>query len=116
MSDELVLLIENARFTPVRGMAGYDIGEVDQLLDRLVAAVRAGEDVVPLVDGARFTRARLREAYSMSDVDELLAQVRAEAGGAPPAVPSQPDPAPQAGLDVISEQRGLLSRLFRPQG
>ena len=115
MSDDLVQLIENARFTPVRAMSGYDMGEVDQLLDRVVAALREGRDVQQLIDSARFTSTKWREGYSMQDVDGFLARLRTETGGerlvdrapnasAPPVVPG-----------VIAEQRGLLSRLFGPR-
>jgi len=74
---DLVETITMARFTPVRlRHEGYDMGEVDDLLDRIVAALGAGEPVTPLLEGVRLTHVRLREGYNIDEVDKFLDQVR----------------------------------------
>ncbi|MBV6726345.1 DivIVA domain-containing protein [Nocardioides daeguensis] len=67
--------IRDARFTPVRFVPGYDMGEVDQLLDRLVEALDAGRPVRSTIARAVFTATRFREGYRRADVDALLAEV-----------------------------------------
>ena len=108
MSD-LITQIEQARFTPVRLRSGYDMGEVDQLLDEIVAALSAGRPVEPLIDGARIATVSFRESYDMAEVDALLARVRAHDPGSP--VPP-PAPVSPTAPGVVEEQQGLLSRLF----
>jgi DivIVA domain-containing protein len=92
-------LVEQARFTPVRLREGYDMGEVDALLDDVIEAAGRGEAVGPVIDRARFTPVRLREGYDMGEVDRFLAQLT---GTGPVAT----------GPGVIEEQRGLLERLL----
>ena len=116
----LVQEINQVRFTPVRLREGYEMGGVDELLDRLVTALYAGEPVDELVRTARFTPVRLREAYDMDEVDRFLERVVSAASTAdrtPPAyVDASPAPSSPATVaptpSVIQEQRGLLSRLF----
>ena len=74
---DLVEQITQARFRPVRVREGYDMSDVDDLLDRVVAALGRGEPVAPLLDGARLGHVRLREGYDIADVDQFLAHVRA---------------------------------------
>ena len=92
-------LVERARFTPVRLREGYDMAEVDTLLDQVVEAAERGEPVAPLIDGAHFTPVRVREGYDMGEVDQFLEQLK---GSEPATV----DPG------VIREQRGLLDRFL----
>lgn len=94
--------IRTVRFTPVRGREGYDIGHVDDLLDRLEQAALAGEDLAPIVDAVVLDRVRLREGYSAEDVDAFLARLT----GRPAPVTAAP-----AG-DVIEAKRGLFERIF----
>lgn len=77
----LVDAITSVRFKPVRIAIGYDMREVDDLLDRLVDAVRAGLPVRPLVAAATLGTTRWREGYDKAEVDAFLAEVarRAEA-------------------------------------
>lgn len=129
MSTDRELLIQeisHVRFTPVRLREGYEMGEVDDLLDRLVTALRAGEPVDRLVRAAQFTPVRMREGYDMSEVDRFLDRVVSESATAD-RVPSMYTDAPQAQVadarddtapvaptpSVIEEQRGLLSRLLK---
>jgi DivIVA domain-containing protein len=102
MSD-LITQIEQARFTPVRLRSGYDMGEVDQLLDEIVAALSAGRPVEPLIDGARITTVSFREGYDMAEVDAL----HDPGSPVPPPAPVSPTTS-----GVVEEQQGLLSRLF----
>ncbi len=69
---ELVHRIEEVRFTPVRLRKGYDMRQVDELLDGIVESLQRRQSVRSTVEGARFTPVRLREGYDMGEVDQLL--------------------------------------------
>lgn len=86
MSDDLLDLIRNVRFTPVRVREGYDMGQVDYFLDRLESAVSKGEDLGPILDGAEFSEVRLREGYDIAEVDAFLADLRSAPARSAPAV------------------------------
>jgi DivIVA domain-containing protein len=73
VNEELVVQVENARFTQTALRQGYDIREVDDFLDVVVAARGRGESLVGLVSGARFTTTRFRSGYAMREVDDFLA-------------------------------------------
>jgi DivIVA domain-containing protein len=74
---DLVERITQARFTPVRlRHEGYDMGAVDDLLDRVVAALGRGEAVIPVLDAARLGKVRLREGYDIAEVDRFLRDLR----------------------------------------
>ena len=73
---DLVEQISNVRFTPVRIREGYEMAAVDELLDRVVAALGAGRPVIPILDAAELGHVRVREGYSIDEVDRFLAQVR----------------------------------------
>jgi DivIVA domain-containing protein len=77
---DLVEEITQARFTPVRVARGYDMGEVDDLLDSVVAALGRGEPVGPVIDAARLAHVRLREGYDIEEVDMFLARLRSRVG------------------------------------
>jgi DivIVA domain-containing protein len=78
---DLVEEITQVRFTPVRvTREGYDMSHVDDLLDRVVAALGRGEPVAPVLDGASLGRVRLREGYDITEVDAFLARLRSDAG------------------------------------
>jgi DivIVA domain-containing protein len=78
---DLVEEITQARFTPVRVREGYDMSAVDSLLDRVVAALGAGDPVLPVLDGAELGHVRLREGYDIAEVDRFLADLRARVAG-----------------------------------
>ncbi|GAA4729330.1 hypothetical protein GCM10023350_10790 [Nocardioides endophyticus] len=129
MSTDRELLIQeisHVQFTPVRLREGYDMGEVDALLERLLSALRAAEAVDELVRTARFTPVRMREGYDMGEVDQFLDRVVSAAATADHTPPRYEDASPQptvppsAGTvpaapatSVVQEQRGLLARLFK---
>jgi DivIVA domain-containing protein len=74
---DLVETISNARFTPVRlRHEGYEMAAVDDLLDRVVAALGRGEPLLPVIDGARLPRVRWREGYDIGEVDRFLEGLR----------------------------------------
>jgi DivIVA domain-containing protein len=74
---DLVEEITQVRFTPVRvTREGYDMGDVDDLLDGVVAALGRGEPVGPVLDSARLGRVRLREGYDIGEVDAFVARLR----------------------------------------
>jgi len=64
--------VEEARFDPVRFRASYEMKDVDDLLDRLAAAFRAGTPVADLVAEARFATTKFREGYAIDQVDRFL--------------------------------------------
>ena len=111
MSDEeLVARIQNVRFTPVRRESGYDMGDVDGLLDHLQAAAVVDEPLRPIIDLVRLRTTKLREGYDIDEVDEFL-----EAIGGPAASAATPAPSPTTAAatgSVIQEQRGFFARLF----
>ncbi|MBW8750336.1 MAG: DivIVA domain-containing protein [Propionibacteriales bacterium] len=72
----MVEAITNARFSPVRLREGYDMSEVDALLDRVVEALGRGEPISDLVRGARLSRGRFREGYDIAEVDRFLGGLR----------------------------------------
>jgi DivIVA domain-containing protein len=84
---DLVEAIAIARFNPVRVREGYDMAQVDDLLDRIVAALGRGEPVAPLLEGVRFSRVRLREGYNIDEVDQFLVALRRRVEAASEAGP-----------------------------
>ena len=78
---EIEQLVHDVRFTLVRLRPGYDMGEVDDFLDRVAATARSGGDVRGLLAGARFGSTRWREGYAVDDVDGFLDRLRAALGG-----------------------------------
>ena len=129
-ADELADEVRNVRFTPVRFREGYDMSEVDDFLDQVVAALESGAPVADLVEHARFTPVRMREGYDMADVDDFLARVVARAGGQEPSGDAAPgvrrvdDAAPRRAPEqsrtpypeVIKENRSWWSRTFGSRG
>ena len=82
---DLVERITQARFRPVRVREGYAMSEVDDLLDRVVAALGRGESASRVLDRATLSRVRLREGYAIDEVDAFLDSIRrslVEAAGA----------------------------------
>lgn len=91
--------LERPRFSTTKLREGYDMGEVDDAIDRVFGALA---EPVPSMSGAdvrtlRFTPVRLREGYDMGEVDEWLDQAAAElertAGGTAATAPATPTPA-----------------------
>lgn len=99
--------VENARFQPTKLRTGYDQGQVDDLLDRIAATLRAGDQAVDAtsareatmarfgsaraaepdsaatitadeVAASRFTPTRFRDGYDQNQVDDFLMQVVVE--------------------------------------
>lgn len=86
------MTLAQPRFATTKLTEGYDVGEVDDLVDRVLAALAQEGPVMTAeqVLDVRFTPVRLREGYAMGDVDDWLDQavvaLRAQASGAPPEV------------------------------
>ena len=93
-------LVERVRFSPVRLREGYDMADVDRLLDEVIEAAERGEPIAAVVARAHFTPVRMREGYDMDEVDSFLAQL-----ADPAALPSHPD--------LVEEHPGLIERLRR---
>lgn len=98
------------------GRRGYDVREVDDFLDEVVRAVRAGERVD--VDSVQFHRPPIgKRGYDEAQVDAFLARLGGGGGWSPDPAPTQTAP-PTDMTPVGSEQpfvtsRGWLSRLRR---
>jgi len=75
VGEEAARFVEGVRFKPVRFRAGYDMSAVDDLLDQLAAAFRAGRSVRGIVESARFPMVKMREGYATDEVDAFLAEV-----------------------------------------
>ena len=63
------------KFRITRFKAGYDLNQVDQLLDEAVLALRDGAEpgqIVQLLMTARLTQTRWRDGYRIDDVDDFL--------------------------------------------
>ena len=75
--QDLIERIQNAKFRTTRLSPGYDEREVDNLLDRLVATLRASAlpDPAELRSPQVTTRRLLRPGYVRQDVDNLLSEV-----------------------------------------
>jgi DivIVA domain-containing protein len=98
------MTIERPRFTTNRFVETYDMGEVDDAIGRIFAAL--AEPVPPMepadVHALRFTPTRLRDGYDIGEVDAWLdvaaAELAQRGGTAPPAgsvaPASSPAPAP----------------------
>lgn len=78
MNSHLTARIADARFRPTRLREGYDLREVDELLDRLSARLGRGEPVADTIRAARLTRGRWREGYLVEDVDRFLSELGRE--------------------------------------
>ena len=119
--EELVRRIDGQGFRVVRVKPGYDMGAVDELLDSLAAALRAGQPLRPLLS-ARPPVVRFRTAYDIESVDafvnELLQAVGEqewESSAVAPAPPGGPQVHELAEpVDVIQEQQSLWRRFLEP--
>ncbi|CAM3587395.1 DivIVA domain-containing protein [Nocardioides zeicaulis] len=86
------MTLAQPRFATTKLTEGYDVGEVDDLVDRVLAALAQEGPAMTAeqVRDVRFTPVRLREGYAMGDVDDWLDQavvaLRAQASGVPPEV------------------------------
>ena len=65
--------VQGLRFTPVRIREGYSLTEVDELLDRVIAALSGTGDLTSEeLRNVRFTPVRWREGYDMGEVDAAI--------------------------------------------
>ena len=102
------LEVDKVRFTPVRLRAGYDMGDVDDYLDRVKAHLAAldaavaghGQAPGPLRPAA-FGQVRLREGYDITEVEAFLAQVEAEDARLRSLARSGIAPAPSPSTDPV---------------
>jgi DivIVA domain-containing protein len=106
---DLVEAITQVQFTPVRVREGYDMHQVDDLLDQVIAALGRGEPVTALLRAARFDHVRLREGYDIAEVDRFLEDLGAMADPDAPAVPAQ---RPASTGHDLPQQRGIVGRLL----
>ena len=93
-------MIERPRFSTTRMREGYEVGRVDDTVDRVMVALESEPPGISVaeIERLRFTPVRLGAGYDMGEVDDWLDQVVAElhrrgVGGEPVAAPSPPSPA-----------------------
>ncbi|NYE35675.1 DivIVA domain-containing protein [Nocardioides cavernae] len=108
-------------FSTRRLAEAYDMGEVDDAIDRIFAALAADPPAMApeQVSGLRFTPTRLRDGYAMTEVDQWLDEAAAElaarggrAGAEPTtAATTAPTTRASASSDAIVEVRGSRTRL-----
>lgn len=75
--QSVVALVDEARFRATRLGVGYDMGQVDDFLERVTRASAAGGDVDSLLVAARFEQTGfLTQGYDAEDVDDFLEGLR----------------------------------------
>ena len=107
-ADGLVSRIQDVRFRE-----GYEMDQVDQLLDQMEDAASRGQPLQPVVDTAHFRTGKWREGYDIAEVDRFLTDI---ASAVPPLTESRTQteygPSFPVAASVIEEKPGLMSRLF----
>jgi DivIVA domain-containing protein len=98
-TEQLVAYLRKAHFETTRGRRGYQIGEVNAFLNRLVELVEQGQPLADPVRKQRFTIVRLEDGYDHGQVDEFLAAA------------VDVDPHAHAGRPEIARS-GLIAKLF----
>ncbi|PZF79665.1 DivIVA domain-containing protein [Jiangella anatolica] len=109
--------VPGARFLVVRMREGYDIGEVDAFVDRILAAALTTDAVRQV----QFTTVRLRAGYDMQAVDEYLDEVAAwletaAATGAGAAAEPVETQSTNEWRESLTERYELLKVADRPAG
>lgn len=107
MGDVLTAeMVRSAAFTTTQFRGGYDEREVDDFLDRVIAALedheRGAKPTLTSADvrAAIFATTSFRRGYDAADVDRLLQEAittleHYERGGARPPAPPAPPAAPR---------------------
>lgn len=68
--------IETKIFQTVRFREGYDVDEVDEFLDQVIARAKADRPITPAeLDAQTFQTVRFKEGYDMNEVDEFLKEL-----------------------------------------
>lgn len=67
--------VQRVKFRRSQGRPGYDVQEVERLLDRLEDALREGQDISSMVRRSRFGMSRA--GYEPQDVDRFLSRLAA---------------------------------------
>jgi DivIVA domain-containing protein len=98
-AQQLVDYVERASFATTLGRRGYQQGEMDAFLVKVVETIRAGEPIAELVRRAQFATVRLEDGYDTTQVDNFLAAV------------VDLDPHPSAGKPEL-QRSGLITKLF----
>lgn len=97
----------NTKFSATKFREGYDVEQVDDYLDRVMATLtayeagdRPGRGLLTAAEaqGARFSATKWREGYDVTEVDDLIDSIIStlrsyEADTTPPPEPAVPHPA-----------------------
>ncbi|GIG38753.1 DivIVA domain-containing protein [Cellulomonas phragmiteti] len=110
--------VTRQRFTAVKFREGYDQDQVDDLLDRVVATLRALETGTPTahpltaqdVRAVRFQATKFREGYDQDQVDDFLDRVAQTLNDGPGVTPPPPPPTGTPG--IVSTGGSWWSRLL----
>lgn len=73
--QEAAARIRDVRFTTLTFRRGYNMDEVDELLDALETAALAGASPAAVVAESRLTTTRLRPGYAIAEVDAFLDEI-----------------------------------------
>ncbi|MGH3353520.1 MAG: DivIVA domain-containing protein [Nocardioides sp.] len=73
--QEVADRIRNARFTSVTFHRGYDMNQVDELLEALETAALAGDRLATVVAAYSLRTTRIRPGYAIDEVDAFLATI-----------------------------------------
>jgi DivIVA domain-containing protein len=120
VNEDLTRQIRESAFHVTGFRVGYDVDEVDGLLDEVCKQLELGEDVTDLVERARFSPVN-RKGYDMGQVDALLDRIAGRPTGRALKNTLDPIPAPREERsdlhpEVVQERKSLLSRLFGRRG
>jgi DivIVA domain-containing protein len=114
--------LESPRFTSPRFGVAYDMGEVDDAIDRIFAALAEPVPTMTRNDvlDIRFTPVQLRKGYAVGEVDEWLdlaaTELERRAGDATPAEDgvraTTATYVPETRSDAITEVKPTSSRVL----
>ena len=78
--DQLIGLVRNVQFGTTRLDVGYDEGDVDAFLDKMIVALRENRARPSEVNKAVFATTRMRPGYRQAEVDAFLERLASEIG------------------------------------
>jgi len=107
--DRILHELSTARFRmSPRSVNGYEVGSVDDVLDRLESRARTKDPITDLIDAVRLPTVSGRVAgYTVGDVDDFLDRMRALGSGGDVPDSGNPDDA-GSGVFRLSGPVGLM--------
>ncbi len=82
-TEKMLEELNIARFRMTRRtVSGYDVGDVDAFLDKMIAQVQASKTVLPMLRKVKFrTSPHQKGSYEVADVDAFLDRLESFAKG-----------------------------------